>query len=114
MELKPELDAKGIRLIAVAGEHLGHDEFVPEHWKSDMFFDIDKKSMWPILGSGTGSGAVGGIASYATGGVVAKNMKRTKDKGITGNLKGEGLKLGGVWVLGAGTQGLLFEHQEAR
>ncbi|EKX54757.1 hypothetical protein GUITHDRAFT_149853 [Guillardia theta CCMP2712] len=30
--LKPKLDARGIRLIGIAGEHLGHEEFRKDFW----------------------------------------------------------------------------------
>jgi hypothetical protein len=111
MKLKPELDAKGVKLIAIAGEHFGTEEFTPEYWKSDLYYDLQKKNLWPILDSG--STIVGGVVSYYTGGAVKQNLKRAADKGITGNMKGtQGHILGGVWVIGAGEQGLIFEHQE--
>ena len=35
---------------------------------------------------------------------MSKAVKRTKDKGIAFEGGGEGLKLGGVWVVGSGDQ----------
>jgi hypothetical protein len=35
-----------------------------------------------------------------------------RGKGVDGNLKGEGRILGGVFVMGAGDQGILLQHRE--
>jgi hypothetical protein len=51
---------------------------------------------------------------------VKKNSKRCDAAGVTGNNAGEGLQLGGVWVVGAESvdgqadsdQGLLLHHKE--
>lgn len=40
------------------------------------------------------------------------NIKRTSEKGIQGNLKGDGTLLGGVFVIGPKDQGILYEHRE--
>lgn len=42
---------------------------------------------------------------------VIKNVKRASNKGVKGNLKGEGRLLGGLLVLGK--DGIAFEHREA-
>ena len=82
-----------------------------DFWQNnELYYDLDKKNLWPIMDSGKNVGS--NIVSYATGGVVAQNLKRATDKGVEGNLKGEGAKRGGVWVFGSGEQGLLLEHQE--
>lgn len=38
---------------------------------------------------------------------------RASQKGIPGNLEGEGRLLGGVFVIGPGEQGILMEHRES-
>jgi len=55
---------------------------------------------------------LGGICSYLVGGNVKKADKRVKAKGVAGNTKGEGMKLGGLWVIDP-SKGILFEHAEA-
>lgn len=44
---------------------------------------------------------------------VIKNVKRVRNRGVEGNLKGEGRLLGGLLVVGAGNSGVSFEHREA-
>lgn len=43
---------------------------------------------------------------------VWRNIWRAYRKGFSGNLRGEGLVLGGVFVIGPGDQGILLEHRE--
>ena len=38
---------------------------------------------------------------------------RARGKGIEGNMKGEGRLLGGVFVIGPGEEGVVFEHRES-
>mmetsp|Transcript_20734 Transcript_20734/g.42153 ORF Transcript_20734/g.42153 Transcript_20734/m.42153 type:complete len:89 (-) Transcript_20734:366-632(-) len=61
---------------------------------------------------GGGTNVTGSLWQACFGGITAKSWKRAKEKGVDGNLKGEGLKLGGVFVIGPGKQGILFEHKE--
>lgn len=42
---------------------------------------------------------------------VVKNLKRVSNKGVKGNLKGEGKLLGGLLVVGG--DNIAFEHREA-
>uniref|UniRef100_A0A8D0A6Y6 Peroxiredoxin-like 2A n=1 Tax=Sander lucioperca TaxID=283035 RepID=A0A8D0A6Y6_SANLU len=43
---------------------------------------------------------------------VWRNIWRAYRKGFGGNIRGEGLVLGGVFVIGPGDQGILLEHRE--
>lgn len=113
-----------MRLIAVAGERLGSEEFLEKYWRSEqgpleLYIDEGKKQLWPIMGSG--SQGWSGLASYIFGGSVKKNIKRLKERALAagrasmvpGNLQGtQSTKLGGLWVVGTGEQGILMEHQE--
>jgi len=40
------------------------------------------------------------------------NIYRSKKLGTAGNLKGDGYHLGGVFVLGPGEEGIVYEHRE--
>ena len=78
--------------------------------------DENKKEIWPLMGSKTVGifGTFSAIGSYIVGGKIKQNLKRCEQQGVEGNLKGEGTKLGGVWVIGSGDQGVLFQHNEKK
>lgn len=110
--LKDQLDARGIRLIGIAGEHLGREEFLAKFWKGELYFDLGKKTWFPAIHGGSKfSSTMSGIFSALSGGAVAKAWKRAQGKGVEGNLKGEGTVLGGVWVVHP-QQGVLYEFRE--
>jgi len=112
--MKPELDKRGITLLAIAGEKLGHEEFLNSYWKGELLFDEGKKVLWPVMGSPKKGffGALGAVGNYMMGGKIKADVKRCEANGVKGDLKGEGMKLGGVWVIGSGDQGVLFQHNE--
>lgn len=66
--LKPFLDSRTppVRLIAVGGEALGHEEF-SGYWKGEkLLFDLGKQSLFRIMGAGK-QGLLSGVFSYYTG-----------------------------------------------
>eukprot|EP00281_Chroomonas_sp_CCMP1168_P030138 CAMPEP_0206248208 /NCGR_PEP_ID=MMETSP0047_2-20121206/20245_1 /ASSEMBLY_ACC=CAM_ASM_000192 /TAXON_ID=195065 /ORGANISM="Chroomonas mesostigmatica_cf, Strain CCMP1168" /LENGTH=142 /DNA_ID=CAMNT_0053673833 /DNA_START=15 /DNA_END=440 /DNA_ORIENTATION=+ len=82
-ELAPTLAAKKIRLIAIAGEELGADEFTEKFWKGELFIDQDKKHWFPLMHQGMSKTAnCTSCWSYLSGGETAKTFKRMKAKGI--------------------------------
>jgi hypothetical protein len=111
-----ELDMSGVRLVAIAKEREGHEEFSERYWKgAELYFDTADGVTPPAAPSfAIVNGewmALGGLASYLFGGEVSKNLKRCEKAGFEGNLKGEGTKLGAVLVLdGAGK--VLLHHKE--
>jgi len=123
MALKKELAAKTppVRLVAIVGERLGYEEFVPKYWDSEIYLDERKQQIWPIMGGGNtrSMGLMSGLGSYVFGGGVAKSVAKHNARAAAagrplseGNLVGEGKKLGGLWVIGPNGQGILFQHQE--
>lgn len=110
--MKDQLDARGVRLIGIAGEHLGRDEFLQSFWKGELFFDLGKKTFFPAVHGGKKkTNTAGGIFSAFFGGAVSAALKRSAKKGVEGNMKGEGFTLGGVWVVHP-TEGVVFEYRE--
>ena len=102
-------EAPAVRLICIAGEHVGYEEFVGTYWRDEIFFDVGKKTWYPLMGSG--KMVLSGLASYMFGGAVAQNVSRVNAKAIDGDFKGEGTILGGVWVISGVEKAVLFEHQ---
>lgn len=41
-----------------------------------------------------------------------KKIFNSKQRGIDGNMKGDGTLLGAVYVIGPGNHGILYEHRE--
>mmetsp|Transcript_69658 Transcript_69658/g.145245 ORF Transcript_69658/g.145245 Transcript_69658/m.145245 type:complete len:144 (-) Transcript_69658:127-558(-) len=98
-----------VRFIAISGERVGHEEFCEEYWNGELYFDlgrnifnlIQEKRLW-----------VKTLESLLTVYHLISGAVRTKAKNIKGNAEGSGLINGGVWVLGAHEQGILFEQVE--
>ncbi|KAM6156919.1 peroxiredoxin-like 2A [Erethizon dorsatum] len=103
--LKPQLDDLGVPLYAVVKEQVGTEvkDFQP-YFKGEIFLDAQKKFYGPqrrkLLFMG-----------FMRLGVWC-NFFRAWSGGFSGNLKGEGVILGGVFVVGSGKQGILLEHRE--
>lgn len=102
-ELAPELSALKIPLIGVLHETLGAEEF-RDFFRGDLYLDLDKTFYGPKERRMLLLGALR-LDTWL-------NILKSNKKGTPGNLKGDGTLLGAVYVLGAGDQGLLFEHRE--
>mmetsp|Transcript_23329 Transcript_23329/g.55523 ORF Transcript_23329/g.55523 Transcript_23329/m.55523 type:complete len:86 (+) Transcript_23329:459-716(+) len=55
---------------------------------------------------------MGSLWQLAFGGPSKDAFRWAKANGVDGNMKGEGFKMGGVWVLGPGAEGIQYEHRE--
>jgi len=102
--LKPELDARGFNLYAVVHQRLGHKEFQP-YLKGEIYLDKERrfygpKERWMFL-----SGFIRPS--------IWMSFFRANKKGFEGNMAGEGRLLGGVFVVGPGGEGILYEHRES-
>ncbi|XP_077311035.1 peroxiredoxin-like 2A [Lithobates pipiens] len=103
--LKSDLDQLEIPLYAVVKEKIGTEveEFQP-YFKGEIFLD-DKKRFY-----GPQKRKMMFLGLIRLG--VWQNFRRAWKAGFEGNLEGEGLILGGVFVIGSGNQGILLEHRE--
>jgi len=103
--LRPSLEQLGVPLYAITFQTTSIDGFYT-HFQGDMFMDEERKFFTHVLpnkwmGLGT-------LVSPTFWG----NVRRGKGKGFEGDLKGEGRLMGGVLVVGPGTQGVKFMHVE--
>uniref|UniRef100_A0A8C5PW89 Peroxiredoxin-like 2A n=1 Tax=Leptobrachium leishanense TaxID=445787 RepID=A0A8C5PW89_9ANUR len=103
--IKPKLDELGVPLYAVVKEKLGTEveDFQP-FFKGEIF--LDEKRLF--YGPQKRKMVLMGLLRWG----VWQNFRRAWNGGFEGNLEGEGLILGGMFVIGAGNQGILFEHRE--
>lgn len=101
--LRPALEAAGVPLYAVVHEDLGVPQFQP-YFDGQIFLDKERIFYGPVQRSMLWSG----LLRWS----VIRTMLKNRKSGFEGNLKGEGRILGGVFVVGSGQQGILFEHRE--
>lgn len=103
--LKPQLEELGVPLVAVVKESVGTEiqDFRP-HFAGDIYVDEKKHFYGPLQRK------MGGLGFFRLG--VWQNFIRAWRSGYQGNMNGEGFILGGVFVIGAGDQGILLEHRE--
>lgn len=102
--LQPQFDASGFNLIGIVQETRGVEQFRP-YLNASIYLDAERrfygpKERWMLL-----SGFVRPSVWSA--------IFRARGKKIEGNMKGEGRLLGGVFVIGAGEEGILLEHRES-
>ncbi|KAJ8418089.1 hypothetical protein AAFF_G00137980 [Aldrovandia affinis] len=103
--LKPQLEELGVPLYAVVKENTGAEiQDFRAHFAGDIFLD-EQQSFY-----GPQQRKMGGLGFIRLG--VWQNFLRAWKAGYQGNMNGEGFVLGGVFVIGAGEQGILLEHRE--
>jgi len=103
--LEPELKRLGIRMCAVVHEALGTDEF-RNYWKGELYLDDARAFFVRILGNRWAK------MTWLFSSKARANVARAKKKGFSGNLRGEGLLLGGLIVVAPGDGGIVFEFRE--
>ncbi|KAM8923786.1 peroxiredoxin-like 2A [Pelodytes ibericus] len=103
--LKPQLDQLGVPLFAVVKEKIGTEveDFQP-FFKGEIFIDEKKR----FYGPQRRKMMLLGLVRLG----VWQNFRRAWKGGYQGNLEGEGLILGGMFVVDPGNQGILLEHRE--
>ncbi|CAF98685.1 unnamed protein product [Tetraodon nigroviridis] len=103
--LKSQLQDLEVPLFAVVKENLGKELDCFKKFFSGKVYVDQKQSFygprkrWMFLSMFLRIG-------------VWRNLWRAYRRGFRGNLKGEGLVLGGVFVIGPGQQGILLDHRE--
>lgn len=107
--LIPRLQQEGAhvpRLIAICHEYNGSQLFRAKHWPGGEVYIDRNRTCFKAIGD-LYSGA-SGLFSFA----FLKNLSRAKGKNFKGNTKGEGRYLGGVLIVGPGSQGVVYQYNE--
>jgi len=109
-EVKPQLDAHNIRLCGVGLEELGLKEFQEGgYFTGDLFVDIDKKSFKDLEFRRYNAVTIlGGLAAKETRQALSKSNAR----GIKGNFQGDGMQTGGLLIVSAGGDKVIFSHKQ--
>lgn len=103
--LRPQLDQLGVPLYAVVKENLGAEvENFQPYFKGEIFLDEKKQFYGPLKRK------MLFLALFRC--KVWRNFWRAWRSGYSGNMDGEGIVLGGVFVIGPRKQGVLLEHRE--
>ncbi|KAH3863056.1 hypothetical protein DPMN_026033 [Dreissena polymorpha] len=102
--LLPEMEARGVRLHAVVHQKFGASEFKPFLQGGEVYLDLERK----FYGPQERWMNIPGIFTFQTLALVIKQIYM----GTPGNFRGEGRLLGGLFVIGPGDQGIIFQHQE--
>uniref|UniRef100_A0AAQ5XC89 Peroxiredoxin-like 2A n=1 Tax=Amphiprion ocellaris TaxID=80972 RepID=A0AAQ5XC89_AMPOC len=101
--LKSQLQDLEVPLFAVVKENLGKElDCFKKYFSGKVYVDqkfYGPQERWMLLSTFLRVG-------------VWRNLWRAYRRGFRGNLRGEGLILGGVFVIGPGDQGILLEHRE--
>uniref|UniRef100_A0A8P4GT82 Peroxiredoxin-like 2A n=1 Tax=Dicentrarchus labrax TaxID=13489 RepID=A0A8P4GT82_DICLA len=103
--LKSQLQDLEVPLFAVVKENLGKElDGFKKYFSGKVYVDQKRKfygprERWMCFSMFLRIG-------------VWRNLWRAYRRGFSGNLGGEGLILGGVFVIGPGDQGILLEHRE--
>jgi len=105
---RAKIEGYGVRMVAVVKEPLGAAEFAEKFTRSPVYLDTDM-GFYKALGGGEVS-----KASFLTFLRPAfwSNYSRNKESGSVGNLEGEGMIKGGLFVIGKGDSGAVYAFQE--
>ncbi|CAG8464735.1 9161_t:CDS:2 [Scutellospora calospora] len=103
-------DKLGVKMVAIVHENLDNEveEFNKGYWNGLLYFDKEKSFFSQV---GGGNIQYGGMLSFLKPSVwfnIGQNMKT----GITGNMKGEGRILGGLYVIHQGSGGVEYQYRE--
>ncbi len=109
--LKPQLEAHNVRLIGVGLEEFGVEEFVKgKFWDGELYIDTKKQtyadigykrfSWWNILAA---------VFSKKAREALAKS----KEQGIVGNMKGDGLGTGGTLIVSQEGKKVLLDFKQS-
>lgn len=103
------LDSRGVRLIGIGHDVDGVEEFQREQFFSGELYLDPKKETYSALGYGSVGACSGFRSLFKSEGRAL--IRETKDKGVKGNMKGDGWQLGGLLVVEKGGK-VLYSFQQ--
>ncbi|CAG8470651.1 1603_t:CDS:2, partial [Racocetra persica] len=103
-------DKMGVKMVAVVHENLDNEveEFNKGYWNGLLYYDKEKSFFTNI---GGGKIQYGGITSFLKPSVWF-NIRQNAKTGITGNFKGDGSVLGGIYIIHQGSKGVEYQYRE--
>jgi len=110
---KPELDALGVVLACVLKEGLPAEveEFKRDFWPEHLYLDEDKAFFKAVGGGKLRKGSLSAFLNPFSR--IYKHASAAKKVGVTNhNLNGEGLIMGGMFVMKPGSKGVQYQFQE--
>eukprot|EP00199_Chlamydomonas_sp_CCMP681_P006361 CAMPEP_0119107952 /NCGR_PEP_ID=MMETSP1180-20130426/12600_1 /TAXON_ID=3052 ORGANISM="Chlamydomonas cf sp, Strain CCMP681" /NCGR_SAMPLE_ID=MMETSP1180 /ASSEMBLY_ACC=CAM_ASM_000741 /LENGTH=200 /DNA_ID=CAMNT_0007093505 /DNA_START=44 /DNA_END=646 /DNA_ORIENTATION=- len=112
-ELKDQIEGLGANLVCVVHEWRDREvaAFAPEYWAGPVYHDLDKVFYKALNGGEVLKGSSLGLLNPLSD--VWKRIMAARKLVPDHNLVGEGLIMGGLMVLGAGTTGATFVHIES-
>jgi len=103
------LDAHDINLVAVGLEEFGVEEFAAGNFfKGDIYIDQDYAT---YKGLSFDRASMLSVPKQLLSSSIKKMNSEATALGISGNLKGDGLQLGGTFVIEKGGN-VLFQHKQ--
>ncbi|XP_070207988.1 prostamide/prostaglandin F synthase-like [Littorina saxatilis] len=110
-ELKPQLDAKGVRLIGIGLEDLGLEDFQQGHFFDGELYVDTKKETYKLLGFKRFNFLSIFPAIFSK--VSRAAYSKAKAEKVGGDLKGDGMQTGGTMVVEKGGKTLLTFKQDS-
>ncbi|MQM22727.1 hypothetical protein Taro_055784 [Colocasia esculenta] len=109
---KPIFEALGFQMIAVLHEHIESEVtyFWPHYWGGVVVLDRNMGFFEALGGGKLMKGKF--ITDFVFNPRSIANYKRAKAAGLDGNFKGEGQIKGGLFVIGRGKSGIIYQFVE--
>lgn len=97
---------------AKTDEELGVNEFQEKYWPHPLYLD-EEKSFYEALGNRKITGLSFSWNPFTLYKSFVDIGKRMKEKNVSGNMRGEGLTLGGIFVISNKKQSIEYTYAES-
>ncbi|CAG8637299.1 24093_t:CDS:2, partial [Gigaspora rosea] len=103
-------DKLGVKMVAIVHENLDNEveEFNKKYWNGVLYYDKEKSFFSSI---GGGKIQYGGMMSFLNPSVWF-NIRQNMKTGVSGNFKGDGTVLGGLYIIRQGSGGVEYQYRE--